>query len=67
MRVDGGVIAYFAPGSGLGHLNRALGICLRMRDAGADARIVTNSPFAEGLAGIARCPMVRLAGREWAA
>lgn len=66
MRIDPGIVAYFAPGAGLGHLNRALAVCLRLRDAGVDARIVTNSPFAEGLAGLARCPIVRLAGDEWA-
>lgn len=67
MRADGGVVAYFAPGGGLGHLNRALAVCLRLRDEGVDARIVTNSPFAAGLAGLARCPIVRLPGEAWAA
>lgn len=66
MATDREVVAYFAPGGGLGHLNRGLAVCLGLRDAGVDARIVTNSPFAEGLAGLARCPMVRLT-REWAA
>lgn len=55
-------LAYFAPGSGLGHLNRALAVCLPLRRSGVDARIVTNSPFAEGIAAIARCPMIRFAG-----
>lgn len=67
MRADGGVVAYFAPGGGLGHLNRALAVCLRLRDEGVDARVVTNSPFAEGLATLARCPMIRLPGEAWAA
>lgn len=66
MRIDPGIVAYFGPGGGLGHLNRALAVCLRLRDAGVDARIVTNSPFAEGLAGLARCPIVGLAGASWA-
>ncbi len=66
MRVDGGVAAYFAPGGGLGHLNRGLGICLELRDRGVDARIVTNSPFAAGLAALAHCPIVELAGADWA-
>jgi hypothetical protein len=65
VRIDPGIVAYFAPGGGLGHLNRALAVCLRLRDAGVDARIVTNSPFAEGLAGLARCPIVGLAGGSW--
>ena len=67
MRVDGGIVAYFAPGGGLGHLNRALAICLGLRDAGVDGRIVTNSPFAAGLAGLARCPVVELGGEDWGA
>ena len=65
MPTDGKVIAYFAPGAGLGHMNRALAVCLRLRDLGTDARIVTDSPFAEGLAGLARCPIVRLPAEGW--
>ena len=66
MQDDRGIVAYFAPGGGLGHLNRALAVCLRLRDAGVDARIVTNSPFAEGLAALARCPIIRMEGDRWA-
>jgi predicted glycosyltransferase len=62
---DEPIVAYFAPGGGLGHLNRALAVCLGLRDAGVDARIVTNSPFSAGLAGIVKCPMVRVQG-DWA-
>ena len=62
MQIDRGIVAYFAPGGGLGHLNRALAVCLRLRDAKVDARIVTNSPFAEGLAALAHCPIIRLEG-----
>ncbi len=51
-------IAYYAPGSGLGHLNRGLAVCLALRDLGHDARLITNSRFAERLAGLARCPIV---------
>jgi hypothetical protein len=65
VRIDPGIVAYFAPGGGLGHLNRALAVCLRLRDTGVDARIITNSPFAEGLAALARCPVVRLEGDRW--
>ena len=65
MRTDAAIVVYFAPGGGLGHLNRALAVCLRLHDEGVDARIVTNSPFAEGLAAVARCPMVRLEGSRW--
>ncbi|HEU0121016.1 MAG TPA: hypothetical protein VFQ91_10870 [Bryobacteraceae bacterium] len=67
MRVDGPIVCYFAPGGGLGHLNRALALCLPLRDAGIDARIVTNSPFAAGLAALARCPVIQLAAAEWSA
>lgn len=60
-------ILYFAPGAGLGHLNRAVAVCLRLREEhGADARIVTNSPFAAGVACLARMPIVRIANAEWA-
>lgn len=65
MAADRGVVAYFAPGGGLGHLNRALAVCLRLRDAGLDARIITDSPFAEGLAAVARCPIVGLGRERW--
>ncbi|MBM3783707.1 MAG: hypothetical protein FJW30_05060 [Acidobacteria bacterium] len=56
------MILYHAPGAGLGHLTRALAICLPLRDAGIDARIVTNSPFAMGLAALARCPILHGSG-----
>ncbi len=59
------LVAYFAPGAGLGHLNRALAICLPLRDEGVDARIVTNSPFAAGIAALSRCPVVELTGESW--
>lgn len=65
MRVDGPIVAYFAPGGGLGHLNRALAICLPLRDVGVNAQIVTNSPFAQGLAALARCPIVQLPAKDW--
>ncbi len=65
MRIDRGIVAYFAPGGGLGHLNRALAIVLPLRDAGVDGRIVTNSPFAQGLAALSRCPVVQLENENW--
>jgi hypothetical protein len=46
-------------------MNRALAVCLPLRLRGVDARIVTNSPFAEGLALLAKCPVVRLDGPDW--
>lgn len=53
--------AYLAPGSGLGHVTRALAICLRLRrDFGVEMPIVTDSPFAKGLAGLARFPFVEV-------
>ena len=58
-------ILYFAPGSGLGHLNRALAVCLELRELGVEAAIVTNSPFAEGLARIARLPITCIRGESW--
>ncbi len=51
-------IAYYAPGSGLGHLNRGLAVCLALRDLGHDARLISNSRFAERIASLARCPIV---------
>lgn len=67
MRTHGSVAAYFAPGGGLGHLNRALAICLPLRDAGVNAQVVTNSPFAPGIAALARCPIVQLPAGDWSA
>ncbi len=58
-------ILYFAPGSGLGHMNRALALCLALRDLGCEAEIVTNSPFAEGLARVARYPITGIANERW--
>lgn len=60
------MILYFAPGSGVGHLNRALAICLELRKLGAPAEIVTNSPFAQGVARAAKFPIVRIADHYWA-
>jgi hypothetical protein len=54
-------IAYYALGSGLGHLNRGLAVCLALRELGHDARLLSNSPFGRGVAGLARCPIVGLA------
>src|SRR5688572_3761009 len=58
-------VLYFAPGSGLGHLNRALAVCLALRDRGVDAEIVTNSPFAEGMARAARHTITRIPTAQW--
>lgn len=58
-------VLYFAPGSGLGHLNRALAVCLELRNLGIAARIVTNSPFAEGIAHAARFPITAIASAQW--
>lgn len=57
-------IAYYAPGSGLGHLNRGLAVCLALRDMGHDARLLSNSPLARGVAGLARCSVVGVAPEE---
>lgn len=61
-----GLIACFAPGGGLGHMNRAIALSLALRDAGEDARIVTDSPFSPGLAALTRCPIVHLPRENWA-
>lgn len=58
-------VLYSAPGSGLGHLNRALAVCLELRELQVDARIVTNSLFAEGLARASRFPITRIAAGDW--
>lgn len=56
-------VLYAAPGAGLGHLNRALAIGLELREMGVETRIATNSPFAEGVARLARFPVVEI--RDW--
>lgn len=58
-------VLYCAPGSGLGHLNRALAVCLELRDMGVSARIVTNSPFAAGLARTMRFPITGIVTQTW--
>lgn len=58
-----GPLIYYAPGAGLGHLTRALAICLPLRDEGIDARIVSDSPFAPGVAALARCPVIDIDAR----
>jgi hypothetical protein len=58
-------VLYFAPGAGLGHLNRALAICLQLRLAGIHATIVTNSPFAPGVARLARFPILGIPTSAW--
>jgi hypothetical protein len=58
-------VLYFAPGSGLGHLNRALALTLALRPLGVEAEIVTNSPFAEGVATLARCRITRIPESQW--
>lgn len=55
----------FAPGGGLGHLNRALALGLALRSRGLRAGIVTDSPFARGIAEWARFPVTRIAPAEW--
>jgi hypothetical protein len=60
-----GPVLYYAPGAGLGHLNRALAIGLELRDRGVDARIVTDSPFASGLSILARFPFIHIPNARW--
>jgi len=56
----------FAPGSGLGHLTRALAVCLELRELGVEAEIATNSPFAQPLARLARVRVTHIANERWA-
>jgi hypothetical protein len=49
----------------VGHLNRALAVCLELRSLGVAARIVSNSPFAAGLARAARFPITGVEPRRW--
>ncbi|MGJ5820012.1 hypothetical protein [Paludibaculum fermentans] len=63
--MNGPSVLYCAPGSGLGHLNRALAVCLELQALGVSVRIVTNSPFAAGLAPLARCPITRIPADRW--
>ncbi|MEP7363365.1 MAG: hypothetical protein ABI972_08930 [Acidobacteriota bacterium] len=58
-------VLYFAPGSGLGHVTRAVAICLELRELGVAAGIVTNSPFAKALAELSRIPITQIASAEW--
>lgn len=59
-------ILYFAPGSGLGHLTRAIAVCLELRELGVETEIVTNSPFAQPLARLARVAVTQIANDRWA-
>jgi hypothetical protein len=60
-------VAYYAPGSGLGHVNRGLALCLALADLGVSVQLLTNSPFAPALAGLARCPIIGVAPEHAAA
>ncbi|MBN8730507.1 MAG: hypothetical protein J0L64_08210 [Acidobacteria bacterium] len=60
-------VLYFAPGSGLGHLTRALAVCLELRELGVEAEIATNSPFAQPLARLARIRVTQIANDQWSA
>lgn len=59
-------VLYFAPGSGLGHVTRALAVCMELRDLGVQAGIVTNSPFAEALSRLSKIAFTEIATAEWA-
>jgi hypothetical protein len=58
-------VLYSAPGSGLGHLVRACAVCLALADRGVCARILTNSPFAPGMARLTGCDIVSILSRRW--
>ena len=59
-------LLYFAPGSGLGHLTRAVALCLELRELGVEAEIATNSPFAQAVSRLARLRVTRLLTHAWA-
>ncbi|MDX2154111.1 MAG: hypothetical protein SFV54_25450 [Bryobacteraceae bacterium] len=58
-------VLYSAPGSGLGHLHRAVALCLELQYRGVKTQIVTNSPFAPALARLARVPITGIATERW--
>lgn len=53
-----GKILYCAPGSGVGHIVRACSVSLRLAEAGIESAIVTNSPFADGMARMTGCEII---------
>jgi hypothetical protein len=54
-----------APGGGLGHLVRACALALHLEELSVAARIVTNSPYAEGLARLTGCEIDLLSSSRW--
>jgi hypothetical protein len=63
--MSGPPVLIAAPGAGLGHLVRSCAVALRLAERGLAARIVTNSPYAEGLARLTGCAIDRLPDRPW--
>ena len=59
-------VLYFAPGSGLGALKPRVSCLPALRERGVESEIVTNSPFAEGLARAARHTITRIPTGLWA-
>jgi hypothetical protein len=56
-----------APGGGLGHLVRACALALHLEELSVAARIVTNSPYAAGLAQLTACSIDAVRSSRWCA
>lgn len=56
-----------APGAGLGHLVRAVGLAWRLRQRGLAAEVASFSPLAAGMTRLTGVPVHGLAPRAWAA
>gem|GEM_PF-961769 len=54
-----------APGAGLGHLTRACAVALALKKIGIEARVVTRSIHAHGLAGLTGCTVDFIAAAFW--
>ncbi|MBN1671683.1 MAG: hypothetical protein JXR37_11645 [Kiritimatiellae bacterium] len=54
-----------APGAGLGHLVRACALALRLAERGLPARVLSQSPYAEGLARLTGCAIDRIPPAGW--
>ena len=55
------------PGAGLGHLVRGCAVALALGRRDISCRLVTNSPFADGIARLTPVPVTRLRNRSWPA
>ena len=59
-------VLYAAPGAGLGHLVRAAAISMALSsDQGVTTRILTHSPYAQGLARLTGLDILFIPGNRW--